>query len=246
MNLSKTLVSVVVLASAALACSSSGGTTTPTDAGGTDAKKDAISTGDSGGGDSGGGTCKPQDVSSFSPSADPAPATSAGACTAQDVSDFYTFCFDPGDQTKCTALTKDTTKAACLKCLTTPESASKWGALIEDDQGLVRNNIEGCMTVKGDTACASALGASSQCTRAACPDTVCPVPDGDTAALNALNKCLSDSEKTVCKTYADKATCANSDDGGAAAKACIAPSTSQDDFKDTYLLVANVICVAGK
>jgi hypothetical protein len=245
MNLSKTLVSVVVLAGAALACSSSSTTTPTTDAGGTDAKKDAIGNPDSG--DSGGGgTCKPQDVSSFTPSAEPGPATAAGACTTQDVSDYYAFCFDPGDQTKCTALTKDTTKAACLKCLTTPESAAKWGALIEDDQGLVRNNIAGCLTIKGDTACATAIGASGQCSRAACPDTVCPVPDGDTAALNALNKCLSDSEKAGCKKYSDAAACANADDGSAAAKACIAPSTSQDDFKDTYLLVANAICVTGK
>ncbi len=245
MNLVKqsVLISVVTLAGALVACSSSS-TTTPTDAGGdTGTKKDgAVVVPD--GGDSGtAGTCKPQDVSSFKPSADPGPATAAAACTAQDVTDYFNFCVDPGDQTKCTALTKDTTKANCLKCLSTPETNSKWGALIEDGQGLIRNNIAGCLIVKGDTACGTAIAESSQCDRAACPDTVCPVPDGDTAALNALNACESKAETTVCKTYADKAACADGDEGGAAAKACIPPSSSQDSFKDTYLLVANVLLV---
>jgi hypothetical protein len=141
-------------------------------------------------------------------------------------------------------MTKDTTKAACLKCLSTPDTAAKWGALVEDSQGLIRNNIAGCLTVKGDAACAKAVSDSNQCTVAACPDTVCPVPDGDTAALDALNKCESDAEKAGCKTYADKAACLDAD-GSAAAVACIAGPNSTDDFKDTFLAVAHVICVAG-
>lgn len=245
MNLVKqsVLVSLFALVGA-VACSSSTTTTTPTD-GGADAKKDGNVVNTDGGDSSTSGTCKPQDVSSFTPSTEPGPATAAGACTVQDTKDFYDFCVDPGDTTKCTALTKDTSKANCLKCLSTPDTNSKWGALVEDSQGLIRNNIAGCLSVKGDAACSKAISEQSQCARAACPDTVCPVPDGDTAALNALNACESKADTTVCKTYADKATCANGDDGGAAAKACIAPSTSTDDFKDTYLLVAGVLCVTG-
>lgn len=241
---SASLVSVVVLAAAAVACSSGSSTTPPVDAG-PDVKKDSGVVTDSGGTDSGGGQCKPQDSSGFTPSSATPPATAVGACTTQDVTDFFDFCIDPGDNTKCTAMTKDTTKANCLKCLNTPETNSKWGALVEDSQGLIRNNIAGCLAVKGDAACSKAISEQSQCARAACPDTVCPVPDGDTAALNALNACESKADTTVCKTYADKAACANSDDGGTAAKACIAPSTSTDDFKDTYLLVAGVLCVTG-
>lgn len=243
MNLVKqsVLVSVVTLAGALAACSSSSTPVTTTDAG----KDGSVVKPDSGGGDSSTpGTCTPQSVSSFTPSADPPPATAAGACAAGDVTDFFNFCIDPGDTTKCTALQKDTTKANCLKCLLTPESAAKWGALIEDNQNLIRNNIGGCLTVKGDAACAKAVSESSQCSRAACPDTVCPVPDGDTAALNALNACESKADTTVCKQYADKAACVDADVGAAAA--CTAPANSQDGFKDTYIAVATAICVNGK
>jgi len=193
------------------------------------------------------GTCTPQDVSSFAPETDPGPATAAGACTDQVALDYYTACIDPGDTTACTALGKDTTKAACLKCLSTPETNSKWGALVEDAQGLIRNNIAGCLAVKGDAACGKAVSESSQCTRAACPDTVCPVPDGDTAALDALNACETKAETLGCKTYAAKAACADvgADGGTAAAIACTAPANSTDSFKDTYLAVAHVICVTG-
>lgn len=186
-------------------------------------------------------SCKPQDVSTFKPSTIVPPATAAGACTTQDASDFFDFCVDPGDTTKCTAMGKDTTKKACLACLTTPDTAAKWGALVQDSNNLIKNNISGCLQVKGDTACAAAVDADTQCSQAACPDTVCPVPSGDKAALAALNKCLSDSGKTVCKTYHDAAACLNGD--AASVSACIGAGST---FKDTYVAVAGVICVAGK
>lgn len=215
------------------------GGTTP-DAGKDVATKDVVTTTDAG------GTCKPQDVSSFVPAADPGPATAAGACTDQVALDYYNACVDPGDTTACAAIGKDATKAACLKCLSTPDTAGTWGALIEDSQGLIRNNIAGCLTVKGDAACATAISNVSQCSRAACPDSVCPVPDNDSAALAALNKCESDSEAAGCKTFATAAACADTSDGGtAAAKACSAPASSTDDFKDTYIAVAHVLCVSG-
>ena len=183
--------------------------------------------------------CKPQDVSSFKPDALVPPATKAGACTTLDASNFFDNCIDPGDTTLCTAMTKDTTKANCLKCLTTPETAAAWGALVEDANNLIRNNIAGCLQVKGDKACATAVDVDTQCSHAACPDTVCPVPSGDKAALAALNKCLSDAGKTVCKTQHDAANCLNADSGAAAA--CAGGTT----FKDTFVLVADAICVKG-
>ena len=244
MNLVKQSVLVSILALAgSVACSSSTTPVTPTD-GGVDAKKDGNVVNPDGGDSSTSGTCKPQDVSSFSPSTEPGPATAAAACTVQDTKDFYDFCIDPGDNTKCTAMTKDTTKANCLKCLSTPETATKWGALVSDDQNLVRNNIAGCLQIKGDKACADATAQSSECARFVCPDTVCPVPSGDKAALNALNKCLSDSAKTTCKTYADKANACGTPDSAAYA-ACTADANSTNGFRDTYVKVANAICVNG-
>jgi hypothetical protein len=240
---SASLVSVVVLAAAAVACSSGGGTTPTTDAAVTDAKKDAIGTTDSGGTDGGGGSCKPGDSSGFTASPATPPALAAGACAAADVTNFFDWCITPGDTTKCTAFTKDTTKAACNKCLIGPETAAKGTALLLDDQNLIRNNIGGCLLAKGDKTCADAQQAVGDCTRFVCPDSICPVPDGDKAALNALNKCLSDAQKTTCKTYADKATCINGD--AASVAACTADANSTDGFRDTYVKVATVICVNG-
>ena len=234
---SASLVSIVVLAAAAVACSSGGGTTPTTDAGPTDAKADKVTPPPTDGSTA---KCEPQSASGFSPSATTPAATAAGACTAKDVDDFFTFCIDPGDTTKCTALQKDTTKANCLKCLITPQSAAKWGALIQDDNNLIFNNIAGCLSVKGDTACADASSQSSACSRFVCPDTVCPVPSGDKTALNALNTCLSNASKSACKTYADKANaCLGADTGSVAA-------CTGADFKGTYTAVATVICVNGK
>lgn len=235
------MVSFLLLAAA---CSSTA-TITTTDGGPTaDAGKDVVAkdvgtTADA-------GTCTPQDVKSFVPATDPGPATAAGACTDEVALAYYTACVDPGDDTACAALGKDATKKACLGCLSTSDSASTWGALVEDSQGLVRNNIAGCLIVKNDAACATAISNVSQCTRAACPDNVCPVPNNDKGALDALNKCESDSEKLGCKTLADAAACADITDGGtAAAQACTAPASSADEFKDTFVKVAHVLCVAG-
>ena len=236
---SAALVSVLILG--AVACSST--TTVVTTDGGTTgdaAPKDAAGKDTAPPGDGSTTACAPQDVSSFKPDAIVPPATKAGACTTLDASNFFDFCVDPGDTTQCTAMTKDTTKAACLKCLTTPETATAWGALIEDANNLIRNNIAGCLQVKGDAACAKAVEEDTQCSHAACPDTVCPVPSGDKAALAALNACLTKAGTTVCKTYHTAAACLNGDSGAAAA--CVGTGNT---FKDTFVAVADAICVKG-
>jgi len=238
---SAALVSVIILGAVA-GCSSTT-TVVTTDGGGpTDGGVKADAKADTGTPTDGSvAACTPQDVSAFKPDAIVPPATKAGACTTQNASDFFDFCIDPGDTTKCTAMTKDTTLAACLKCLTTPETATAWGALIEDANNLIRNNIAGCLQVKGDAACAKAVEEDTQCAHAACPDTVCPVPSGDKAALTALNACLTKAGTTVCKTYHTAAACLNGDSG--AVTACVGAGNT---FKDTYVAVANAICVAGK
>ena len=238
------MVSFLLLAAA---CSSTT-TVTNTDSGTTpdaalkdSAAKDTGTTSDA-------GTCTPQDVTSFAPATDPSPAAPASGCTDPIALAYYNACVAAaGTQSACDAITQAAANAACVACLVTPDTASKWGALIQDSQSLLRNNIAGCLTVKGDAACGTAVSQSSQCSAAACPDTVCPVPSDDTgAALDALNACEAKADTLGCKTYADKANCLDTSDGGtAAAQACTAPASSTDDFKDTFLKVAHVICVAG-
>jgi len=176
--------------------------------------------------------CTPQDVCSFSPTAPPPPATAVGACTPSDVTNFYDWCISPGDSTQCTAL--QNSKPACLACLITPDTAAQYGALISDVNNLIKNNIAGCFSVKGNGKCEGAVASNQQCQSAACPDVVCPVPSGDTQALTDLNKCLTDAEKTNCATY-----------GQAAASCLTNPACTGSDFQSTYTLIATTICVNG-
>lgn len=176
--------------------------------------------------------CTPQSVCSFSPSAPPPPVVQAGVCTSLDVSNYFDWCVDPGDSTQCQALTNS--NAACLGCLLTPDTAQKFGALISDSNGLIKNNIAGCFSVKGDGKCEGAVASNQQCVAAACPDNVCPVPSGDSNALAALNKCLSDSEVSNCATYQ------------AVASSCLSdPRCTGADFRSTYVLIATALCVNG-
>lgn len=176
--------------------------------------------------------CTPQSVCSFVPEPPPPPAVKVGACTSQDVTNFFSWCIDPGNQTQCSSF--QSSKPACVACLITPDTAPKWGALIQDSNDLIKNNIAGCFSVKGDGSCEGAVASNQQCSAAACPDTVCPVPSGDTTALNALNKCLSDSTSSNCATYQSAAASCLSD-----------PRCTGSDFQSTYALVANAICVNG-
>ena len=194
------------LSSSRAACSSTT-TVTTTDGGTTtDARVKDTGTKDTGTiADSGTGTCKPQDVSSFAPAADPGPATAAGACTDQDATRLLHQLHRSGRHHQVHRHDRATPRRTRASRASTRRTRPPSGARSSRTaQGLIRNNIAGCLTVKGDSACATAVSDSNQCTAAACPDTVCPVPDGDTAALDALNKCESDAEKAGCKTYADK------------------------------------------
>lgn len=248
MQLVKSAIASVAVVSLLVACSSDS-PTPASDAGATDAKKDTAVVTDTGVGDGATTTCKPQDVSSFQPAAGTSPVVAAGACTAKDLTDYYAACIDPGNQNDCDAFEKNAAKANCVKCMYTLDSASKLGAITEDDQQIIHVNIAGCLEVKGDAACAKAVRDSDQCGDAACPGTVCPVPADDTgAAFDALQACLSKADDTVCKTYADKADCGSveADGGTAAALACVAPPSTTDFFYDSFLKIGQVLCIDGK
>jgi len=176
--------------------------------------------------------CTPQSVCAFSPASWPLPKVTPGACTSLDVTNFFDWCISPGDTTNCTNFSS--TKSACQACLITPDTSAKYGALVQDSNDLIKNNIAGCFAVKGDTTCNGAVSADTECTQSACPDTVCPVPTGDATALTALNKCITDSDKTNCASYAK------------AAAPCLTGSVCGGaTFRDAYISVATAICVTG-
>jgi len=194
--------------------------------------------------DSGPSGCRPQGVENFVATDPKPPLVVAGACAAGDPRDYWDFC-DGSDIAKCDLLFNDNeNKKACLQCLVTPASDPKWGAFI-DDGDTVRSNINGCISAAGDPACAKSFFASKQCALAACPLEVCPDPSLEN---KEFSKCLDDALSGVCKTYADKATCAGYTDAGASAatRACLAEPSSKDFEKDTFIKVATLLCVTGK
>jgi hypothetical protein len=183
------------------------------------------------------GTCAPQPGTLFSPTWH-APiqrgGTVGGACTAQQVNDYFTACFGTAGSTSCQSYT--TANASCASCLSTPPTASQWGALIAHTNWS-EVNMSGCLYATGATSCAAAVQASAQCQLAWC-EANCPVTDQTT--LSALDACESEvnNNPSECESYATRAQCA--DDAGTATTDCVGTS-----FQDTFTRIATILCVSG-
>ncbi|CAN5498449.1 hypothetical protein BH09MYX1_BH09MYX1_56870 [soil metagenome] len=185
--------------------------------------------------------CRPADVSSFSPSWVP-PKPASAACTEQTIAQYANDCLDPATRstTACTAF--QTANKSCVACLVTPESASSYGAAISRSNGVISLNVGGCIALlSGDLSpagCGGKYDANRQCAAASCDD-VCAIPDGDDPAFQAYLKCVSDSAKTTCKSYA-AAVCAEADAGAVAA--C---SLNGASFVDNFKALAPIFCASG-
>jgi hypothetical protein len=185
-------------------------------------------------------SCVPGDVSGLTPAWVP-PNPASKACTQPLIDQYAADCLDDttSSTTKCQAF--NTANKACVACLVTPETATKYGAVIATANNVLSLNVGGCLALTtGDataTGCGAKHEASRQCSALAC-DTNCPLPDGDTAAFQAYLKCLQKAETTVCKTYVS-AECPEADAG---------PSTvcalSAGSFVDNFKLLAPVFCAA--
>lgn len=184
-------------------------------------------------------TCKPGDVSTFKPEWIVPNDIQPNACSAQEIDDYYSKCYDTNtsNTTACSAFTK--ASAPCVKCMVTVSTATKWGALISTD-GVITANIGGCIALKdGDktaTGCGAKYQATYQCGLAAC-ETNCPVTSDDPKSFPAYQKCLSDAKKTVCKTYED-AKCKSAAPGDAIDLCQDSPS----GFADYFVTMGKVFC----
>jgi hypothetical protein len=162
-----------------------------------------------------------------------------GACIPKGWSDpiqvFYDACLGAkAKKDACTAFQRD--YPACVACIVTPESAGRYGPII-DHGGYVTGNIPGCieLTDPGGLSCAKSLQALSECEQRACSAN-CPVTNAST--LTAYDNCASEADATGCVTYSDAANCAEAlSDAGGDASICL-----QTDFKGFYDSVVPLFC----
>jgi hypothetical protein len=209
---------------------------------------------DGGGGSSGGSSsgssggfggvdanaCQPGDVGTYRPGPYvPASGSGQGACmptagAGDPIAGFYNACLGPSASTdQCN--TFRSANPTCVSCILTPESAPKYGPLVEHG-GFVTANVAGCIELAdpGALACAKAVEALAGCELSAC-EANCPVHDSD--SLTAYETCASNAETGGCDTYATAAACALAEpDAVAKAAECLG------DFQTFYDSVVPWFC----
>jgi hypothetical protein len=166
----------------------------------------------------------------WSPQIDPPAYSHANVCTSQQINDVYAYCFaSNATPQQCQSTMQK--YATCAACLITPDTASKWGALVGLANGVFDLDVPGCIALEtGDAACAQHESDVSQCELASCAS--CPAPT-DQQSFTDWQTCLNDADQTTCAKYA-AATCLGEDAG---AGACF-----PGDFKDGYFTYATLFC----
>ena len=183
----------------------------------------------------GGGVCAPADVSAFQPPAYKPAHRQQGACTAAQISSYFQSCFAVGN-TMQTCATFTSANQACASCITTPDTAASYGAVITR-AGIVSIDIGGCIELEDPNglACAKAYRASELCPVAAC-NASCPVTDD--ASFQLYLACSQQAAANGCSAFTMGAACANAEADGGAAAACL----QGQSFEDLYNQVAPIFC----
>jgi hypothetical protein len=188
-------------------------------------------------------TCNPaQLATTFKPTWRPPNGLRSGACSAQQISDFYDACLaTPVDPAKCAAFTQ--ANGTCASCLQSDDSDPSYGPVIwHAKHAFYTLNVPGCIAnEQNDTSpqsCGAAYQADLECKQTAC--TGCfAVPNSSFAAFSACEK----SAANECTTYATGLHNACGDaihDAGSPATTCLPPSTTP--AKDVYKLYAPLFC----
>jgi hypothetical protein len=156
-------------------------------------------------------SCQPADVETYVPGPyHPAAAAYQGACTADQIREFYDDCFGPDAGTAtCAAFSSDAGTSACAACILTPDTASTYGPLVDHHGTFITSNVAGCiqLILPGDLSCATAEAALVGCELAAC-EANCPVSDSATRA--AYDACTSQADGAGCQSYGQMASCVQS------------------------------------
>ncbi|HEY1695410.1 MAG TPA: hypothetical protein VGL81_28890 [Polyangiaceae bacterium] len=211
------------------------------------AAMDAGANSSSGSGGFGGGdadACEPGSLATFRPPPyTPASGAGQGLCVSgaggDPITGFYQACL-AADATVDGCNTFTQMNEACVACILTPETAAKYGPILNHG-GFVTANVAGCLELAGDEQpdaselpCAKTVQALAGCELAAC-EANCAVHD--TASLAEYDACATTVESTGCEMYATAAACADSEaDASALGAACLG------DFMSFYQVVVPAFC----
>lgn len=151
--------------------------------------------------DTDGGTCGPLAVTNFAPPPmHPPSAPYAGACTAQQASDFAAC--EGGDTTKCAEFGPNQTAQACGACIVTHATDPTWGVVVFDGS-LATVNVPGCVDdALAQVSWEKASGGNGSCGDLlhgwyACDDAACSACTG-----SDLTTCLDTADATSCSKLA--------------------------------------------
>lgn len=189
-----------------------------------------------------GGSCSPGDVTGF---VAPAyrPAVASESCPAGMIEHFHSSCL-AGDAPSgaCRANFGPQAPAdnrACAACLLTPETAARWGAIV--DQGATASvNVAGCLELKGNRVCAELSQRSDACQDYACRAS-CPVTDA--AGHAAYTRCRERAGAGGCKGYTSaEDTCVAAVDAGVGRECLSWQAKPGATFEDMFKAVAPVFC----
>lgn len=184
--------------------------------------------------------CAPANVSGFVPSPYQGANVQHGACTMAQIDGFYAGCLSAGSTSQtCAPYGPGGTAAnkVCAGCLVSPDTAPKYGVLVES-KGNISLNVAGCMEIRDGAnglACAKQYQASEKCDAAACAAN-CPVTDD--ASFQLYQACVQQASSNGCAAYTQSASCANAEADGGPASICFSGQT----FQDLYRSIAPVFC----
>lgn len=186
------------------------------------------------------GVCHPRSVTGFSPTWIPPLGPHAGACDAQQITTFFDDCYGSGGSgPTCDAFVNGPANTACVACLDTPNTASKYGALI-DFSGIVYVNLGGCVSLVEpcNQSCAQAFEAVADCTAASCD----PVSSCTTSSAYSTCETAAQSGTCACDGFVASGNCMNTiaDASHPSYATCFGSQTS--DFQTLYTAVATFIC----
>ncbi len=244
------LLSCVSLALSGVACApvTVSGSGAAADGGGLDAGAIDAALGSDAGAEVDAGACMPGDVATFHP-AYHLPAVQPQACSPELISTFFDACLGSARTTgTCSTFRQD--NPDCSGCILTPESAAKYGPVV-DHGAFVTANVAGCIevAVEGASAvgdggsgsealvCAKAVDALEGCQLAAC-EANCPVSPDSAASLAQFQACASSADGSGCSTFAAAVSCTQPDSGIEVPAACL-----QSDFAAFYRSVVPLFCL---
>ena len=170
-------------------------------------------------------SCVPGDVSSFTGGDYHPPAGAHQGKCDDDLLDAYVDCKQNANPVSCNLFASGD-GATCLSCIETKQTDANWGPIVYDASGLNGTpNLPGCLALafgegQSTTGCGATLQESLNCQDLACDANCAPSGDASASNLADVTSCENAALLGGCKSFADAATLACSEDGGGADAIC--------------------------